>query len=226
MNTSGTKRKRAFPSTTSRSTKPRTAMVRPGYKKYNSIPRSPYSQFNVIKIKRTVEGWWTGASESNLVATTAGLGRGIYFYLAQLSNYTEFTALFDQYKITGIRVQLLPQQNVNQTTSGAITTPTIMTCIDYNSVNIPAQSSDVLEFQNSQVTTYDQKVDRYFRPKIAVASYSGTFASYSSVDTWVDTNSPNVQYYGFRAWIPPVNTTAIAGWRIYVTYYLSFRMIQ
>lgn len=218
----GTKRKRSDDSSGA------TMKKKKSYTKKNKKSNT-YSQTKPYYFKRTMEGWYNPGvgTEANLVASSsAAVTRGLYFRFGDLSNTTDFTGLFDQYKITGIRVKLIPAQNAAPPTISSTTNAVLYIAADYNDYTAPVSSSDVLEFQNVKTYGFNETVDYYFKPKVALAAYSGVFTSYAASNPWIDIGSPNVQHYGLKIYIPGVSANSICGWRILVTWYLAFRMVK
>ena len=150
------------------------------------------------------------------------------FALSDMPNYTEFTGLFDKYKITGIKAVFLPRiTNVNHSdvTSTFTEVPPIYTAIDYDDATIPGSVTDLEQYNTFKVHWEVKPFSLYFKPQIAIAAYSGTFTSYASANNlWIDAASPGVQYYGLK-WASGPYSTANNGnapsWDVTFTYYIS-----
>jgi hypothetical protein len=142
------------------------------------------------------------------------------FSLGQLANATAFTALFDEYKIEEVEVWVYP----NPVSSLAASTQRgqYSTAVDYDDSNTPSTVSTVSDKQNSLTTSVDECHYHKFKPRYAVGTYSGTFASFSSATGWVDCASPNVQHYGFKS---AVSATAggIQFFSLVVRFTIAFR---
>jgi len=171
------------------------------------------------------------------------------FILSDLPSYTEFTALFDRYKINGAKIAFYqPYQNgaatsVTQATTAVTTLPMIRlhTAVDYDDASTPS-SVAVLE----QYTSYKcveltspnirgGKVTRYLKPRLAVSVYGGgVFGNYgNSKAMWIDTSSPSVNFYGIKWAYEPIYSDGVgSAWlqkttiQVSVTLYFSCKDVS
>lgn len=184
-----------------------------------------YSNANIFRFKRknheTVSVTYNGvASESH---------GAFKFTLADLPNYTEFTSLFDKYRISGIRAQFIPRTNVlAQNDLGATLTaqPTILTVVDYDDASAAEDYDALMQYENCRVHNQFRPFTVYFKPQIAIATYSGAFTSYgSSRNMWLDAASTGVEYYALKWATLPYstgnNTTPDPVWDVIFTYYIQ-----
>lgn len=161
--------------------------------------------------------------------------------LSDLPNYTEFTNLFDQYRINSVTLKMYAFSTSSET--GAAVNPALSqtsalvhSIIDYDDAAAPTASDvgiDVFRqfpsYRCRQMVRGDGKPLKYtFRPHAAVSAYgTGAFTSYKNVPFgWVDSNSPGVDGYGWKAIVelPTLNTLAYTFFsKVEVTYNLSFR---
>lgn len=162
---------------------------------------------------------------TNISTSLAGeTDTGYTFQLSDLSNYTEFTALFDQYRFRNVTVHFTPDLR-NAQIGSTCADASVYTAIDRDSgqavtLNEIVQYSDVKK--NDGLSPFKVLVRN---PKYAVAAYSGAFTSYAQASGWVDCSSPSVQHYGLHVVCP----TAVGNsqtYRIFVTYDLEFRHVR
>lgn len=158
---------------------------------------------------------------------------GLNFQLASLPNYTEFTNLFDQYRINGVRVKIIFTKN-ESTTNTSVTTnliPIMGTCIDYDNASAPINVNEVLQYETARVHRMDKPIVRFLRPKVDQALYSGAFTSYGNMRTWIDSDSPTVQHYGLKWYTDGtgggsvLGTTVIGYFTVYVTMYIACKNV-
>lgn len=127
------------------------------------------------------------------------------FTLASLPDSTEFTTLFDQYRLLQVVVRFVPL------TTGPYMSP-LFTVIDYDDSTTPTGIASLLEYMTLETTQSGSFCIRAFNPRFATAAYSGVFTSFAQSRGWVDVASPSVQYYGIK-WGVPANpggtTTAV-----------------
>jgi len=146
--------------------------------------------------------------DGGLVATAAGIPTfgAVVTSLSLLPDFTEFTALYDAYRIVQIRVTFYPISN-NVLPSAA----RLYSVIDYDDGVLLPTTGAAEEYDSCQVSSVDNSVaiQRVYNPRIAQAVYSGAFTSFaqSLTGTWIDTASSTVQYYGLKWALDP--STAI-----------------
>lgn len=162
----------------------------------------------------------SGATESHGAFT---------FKLSDLPAYAEFTALFDKYRIAGIRAQFLPRTNVlAQTdigTSALTAIPPIVTVVDYDDAT-GIDFSSLYQYENAKVHSEFKPFSVYFKPMIAVAAYNGSFTGYgSSRKMWIDAATADVQYYALKwATLPYSSSNSQTNdptWDVIFTYYIE-----
>jgi hypothetical protein len=165
-------------------------------KSYNTVASRPIAmKVNKEQIYRaTLRGEVNGGFTTSNVASTF---YSLAFQLANFSQASEYTSLFDQYKIEQIEVWFEPQ--VSQSTAIS-NVGELFTCVDLDDANIPTTVGQVESKQNSLLTGGMDGHYHKWRPHNAVAMYNGAFTAYGNVlSQWIDAASPNVQHYGFKA---------------------------
>jgi len=137
---------------------------------------------------------------AQLSANTGDTVQAFNFALSGLPNYTEYTALFDQYRILEVIVSFTPFSTVSATTAVGASYPGLIgSWIDYNDASLPANLQEGQQYDSYQKNICTVPFDRVLHPHSAVASYSGTFSSYDNVyGRWHDCASPSIQHYGCK----------------------------
>lgn len=162
--------------------------------------------------------------------------------LSDLPNYTEFTNMFDQYRINSVTIKMFSFATSSE--AGAAVNPQLSqtsalvhSILDFDDATAPTASDagiDVLRqfpsYKVRQLVRADGKPAKYtFRPHAAVSAYgTGAFTSYKNVPFgWVDANSPGVDGYGWKAIVElpslGVGYPYIFYTKAEVTYNISFR---
>jgi len=162
------------------------------------------------------------------VATDGGseVFAAYYHTLNGLPNYTEFTGLFDQYRIVEIGVQCIPAQNVETLAAGGSGfNGNLLTHVDYDDNTPPSSEAEMLQRQNLQSWVWSRPFAFRYAPRIASAVYSGAFTSYANVSPWVDVASPDVRYYGWKLGITPA-VGQIYGLNILTYAVVEFRSVR
>lgn len=167
-------------------------------------------------------------TQSNVFANNA-----LTFRLHDIDQYSNFTSLYDQYKILKIVVYMIPQLN-NDTNTGTGTPYTggsTYVVKDYDDYSALSTASDYRQYANvKQVPNGVMKTRKFsLVPHIARSAYqAGGFTAYSNDrDIWLDCAYPEVQHYGLKMGIDPYsNNTCIQSWEISATYYIAFKNLR
>lgn len=162
--------------------------------------RLGYSQKTVHRFKRSY--YKEGALASDPGSDQFG---GFTYSLNSLPNYTDFTTLFDQYRVDKIRVTFYPRQNVTNGTFPSPTTDTVQSCqvfsvVDLDDGNAPTSLNDVLQYQNLKTTRGLQVHSRTFKPGVEIAqTNNGTLAgSMVKMSPWLDCTVASVWHNGLK----------------------------
>lgn len=151
---------------------------------------------------------------------------GLSFKLSDLPSYTQFTALFDEYRIRAIKVYWLPCFNSNTTAGGQTTVPQLISAIDYDDASTPGSANVINSFDTCRVHgCLDKMYSRTFKPSVALATYTTSFAGYAQrQDQWIDCNSPGTTHYGLKWGMVDANN-ASSTWAhgLRATFYIDFR---
>lgn len=219
----------------------RTAVARRRYRARRAtgvVPRPIKwkSNYGIVKIKRTTYGGnWNQSTVS-----TSGFWRYLTYSLADMNNYAELTSLFDEYKITGLKIDFIPRydsmpgSNTTDVTQPNVTNQTgnyITTYIDPKSAITPsgtftsATFNTFLENCNGQYKMRPglRKFSIYFRPSIP-NDVAGTSTSKQS-PKWLSTNSPSIAHSGVHVFMHDVNFVGSSGqsFDMFVTHYVLCR---
>lgn len=161
----------------------------------------------------------------------AGDGVNATYKLSNLPNYTEFTALFDSYKIDKIKQTFIYSHNMSyqgQTYNGL---PLIGIVRDEDDVTSLSTVADYTQYESFKLKRLDKIFSITTVPHMALATYSGAFTSYTDTKPmWLDCNSSGVEHYGFKWFLekPYANASGqTAGTlRVITKYYLSFKNVR
>ncbi len=163
--------------------------------------------------------------------------QGWAFRLSDLPNVTEYAALFDQYKITGVKFKVMPKASSIANVSNSFTLSgfgQIITCLDFDDVTAPANKDEILQYNNVKVTHPNKQHHRYIKPSMLNTIYRvGLTDAHAVVPCrFIDMAYTDVPTYGLKMWIdaPQVNplggspvTPATVLYDIYATYYFKCR---
>lgn len=128
----------------------------------------------------------------------------VYFTLNGLDNVTDFSGMFDLYRIVGAEVTFRPRVTQSTLADYPNVLPRLYTYIDYDDAVVPTNISIVRQYMSCIETSPGEGIVRTLVPCCALAAYSGTFTSYASrSNQWLDIASSTVQHYGVKFAIEP-----------------------
>lgn len=154
---------------------------------------------------------------------------GTLFYTAQLPNSSEFTSLYDQYRIDYVEMQPIFSNNISNVTTAALTLPIMYVCKDYDDSN-DAGIADIQQYNNHRFFQVQQigsvvKV----KPNVDVAVYqSAVLTGYArGKSMFIDTSSGQVPHYGIKLamepMVVPASTTLIGYFTFNFKYHLTMQ---
>lgn len=153
------------------------------------------------------------------------------FRLSDLPNYTEFTALYDQYKIEKVKLQFFPRFDTTLPSStGAGFTNTLLYNINSeDGTNRMTTEYDALQAMSAKMRVTNDPFTIWVKPKFQVEVASSLSFSAAQPSTgWLDCDNFGVQHVGHE--IGGYQMAAGAGqtneWKCYATYYVAFKDIK
>lgn len=187
----------------------------------------------MIKIKRTTIGgaWAVG---------TAAVGDFWRYYqpnLSQFNNITEFSNLFDQYKVNGIKYTFYPRYDSVDANPGSFTNTTVkmVTVVDPFTGLVPlgvystATLNTLMEQSGAKVRNGLRPVSVYFKPQIEIPTNIGGGVTYTPASkVWINTSSTGVPFRGFHTFVATNNMSTPSGlvYDVYITWYITFKNLK
>lgn len=177
----------------------------------------------------------THSFKRTLQFTPISAPAGVMFYYAyqfqlnQLTNFTEFTNLFDNYRVNKLLLKFVPRSTVNQQTGNAFLGEFI-SVIDYNDVVTPSSSAQLMEMDTHRKTTGFRTHARMWTPSVLTPQYSvggsGSFVSNPRFKQWINSSNPDISHYGFKMSYDNTSNVAPVVWNVFLTAYMSFKNVK
>ncbi len=167
-------------------------------------------------IQRTVE---KTQFQSSLGGATS---MALTFALSDLPNYTEFTALFDQYRIEEVSVRLIPI--VTTCTPASYTDSLLYSVVDFDDATT-ATVTDLQQYENVRVSPPTKEVKYRLVPRLAIAAYGGAFTQYANTQMWLDVGSPSTYHYGLKLACSTAGG-AVQTWKIVCNYRVALKNVR
>lgn len=154
------------------------------------------------------------------------------FALNGVPGYNEWNTLFDEYRISGIKITFKPNANiVDAGSSGG----TFYYLVDRNDAIPPASEQEMLEWQGvrSFLPSVGQFRKIFFKPNVKTALAANSTDSTVALvglkySPWIQLQgvaaSQGIVHYGLK-WLWGASS-APGSMRIYITYYIHFRNVK
>lgn len=151
-----------------------------------------------------------------------------YFKLSNVLQSSDLTALYDRYKITGIKFKIIPLSNV-ASVNGQGLIPTMVYHTDYDDALTPTSDTDVRVKAGAKEVRLDRPRTIFIKPKIADAilgASAGTAYSVPKKAPYINMAYPDVPHYGLKMYFRDVNLSASGSsintcFRFETTYYVA-----
>jgi len=147
----------------------------------------------------------------------------VAFQLNQCSGYSDYTTVFDQYRLRAASITIspnyptLPAPNVN---------PRLYTCFDYDD-NAPITRLTLQQYDSCVIAPPGTGLARALVPRMAIAAYgNGVFTNYANTDPmWVDAVSSGLPHFGVKFVIEAGGTgqTILQVYTVQATCFWEFR---
>lgn len=204
-------------------------------KRTTSVPTTVAPKMSTMRVKRTC---WT-QNYAPSTATTAGFWSYVATNLGNVTNVAEYTALFDSYRINGIKYTLRPRfdnfsgNNTQDATQPGVTNQggcLVHVIKDGDSTLVPSgtyTSATLNSFlENGSVKTYsgNKAINIYFKPKVD-RTFAGVSTAGRTSSPWLSTSQAAIAHNGVHLFFQDVNLTGNFGqsWDLFITYYMEFK---
>lgn len=225
------RRRRTSTTALARSRRPMRTMRRRYTRRVSPLVK--YKINNIHSFKRSVR-LIDGGSTSGATGTYF---RAFVFQLADLPAYTEFTALYDYYKIRAVTINIIWRSSnlsmiETSNNTARIGMPVMYYLVDRDDASTPTDTDQLREYSRAKRFEFDtgKRTCRIFIKCNTIqqgAETSGTAGKQLIFNKWSDCASPTIYHYGLKVGIyvpflagqaPTVNYFDVEA-----TYYLSFK---
>ena len=164
-----------------------------------------------------VGGTWTA---DRGVTTIQQGGAALQFMLSDVTGYTEFTTLFDNYRVTGVELEFVYNSTSTYADPGGApiaSQPMVYYCIDTDDSTAPTNPSALLERDGTKTLALGDGKAHKVRipfPRVANAVYNGAlFTGYGQgrPGQWIDCVNPGIPHYGIKFWFEGMPVTTNPG---------------
>jgi len=182
---------------------------------------------NQLSIARTFfhQTWAFGT------ASTVDFWRYFIHKPADVPNWAEYSAVFDEYRLNAVKVTFRPRYDSVDSAS-SVPMYNVHTIVDPASTVIPSgiygagSLNTLLENSGVRTRSSTKPFSVYYKPKMAIAVFGGATNVDQVRPTYLKTNDTSVDYRGFHMYIQGNNFYTGASnvfFDIFYTYYVTFR---
>lgn len=204
----------------------RRTFKRRAFKKRGIVKRSRKGM-NVHYFKRTqavtiplVQAPWYPISHNNINFNNYTLG--------EINGVSEFTTLFDEYKICGIKHRIVFDKNSTDLGTTSFPIPELFMVNDYNDQSSLTTEGQALQYGNLKIKRLLAPIYKYFRPSQNILS--GTSAVTTQTKSrWNSTAQTDIIHSGFKMSVRnnlAVSPTVYGNITIYTTWYIGCRNVR
>lgn len=158
---------------------------------------------------------------------SAVVNKNYVFKLEDLPGSTDFTSLFQKYRINKILVRVIPKENVFNGAQDAA--PQVVDVVDTTSSAAQTQTSALLQYANCKVRTGMRPWTVKFTPSVLYdvgVTQTTTNISAPKYKQWLSSSNINIPHLGYRLQFSPVGTaTTSLTYQIITSYYMSFKNV-
>lgn len=156
-------------------------------------------------LNTTANGWQLSYQANDTFASTQQFGIAASFRLKDVLTPTDFTDLFDRYKIVKVVLKMMYQSNVSSAYPGSDLLPIINYSFDADDAEVPPNLETVTTkgYCKNRVLNANRPFSWVCKPRIDKQIYNdGITTAYSSERAcWIDCQNPTVQHFAFKAWV-------------------------
>lgn len=163
----------------------------------------------------------------------ANVNKAYSFALSSVSNVTEFSGLFDAYRLNKVFIRAIPLFNTWQAApddESHPSLPQIVDIVDYDDATILATSSDYLEFGTHRIHRGDKEWKRKFTPACAINVFqSATATGYKQAfKQWINLANASIPHYGYKLQLIPQEGTINQHYtvQLWATLYFSCKQLR
>lgn len=161
-------------------------------------------------------------------------GASIVTTLNDLANQTDYTNLYDAFKINYVEYHIMPLGSVQPHSTGLQAASTVvarpqflLSYIDLDDSTTPITIGEMLSSQSFMFSKPDSPHVRKYVPRVAMEVFDGATASYSEPTgpVWIDSAQPQTEHYALKLWVDTAGASANIQneWRIFGHMNVSFK---
>ena len=154
-------------------------------------------------------------------------------YAGVVPNSSDFTNLFDQYRIDSVEMTIISSSTNSSTATPTTGEPVIWLFNDLDDAVAPTSVGQFLEREGLRTISFgDHNVKKHrVYPRITVSAFQGVLPAYAAGGKyqWLDIAYPDIKYFGTKMYYDNsgvANNTVIANVTILFKYNMTFKGVR
>lgn len=190
------------------------------YRRRRIFKRSIKNSTRTHYFKRTKVDEFT-ITNAGFVSIKSDVADAVYnkWQLDQLPEYTEFTTLYDEYKICALKCRFVFDRNSAEVASANAELPQLITVFDQTDTTALANEAEALQYSSFKSVRLNRPITRYFKTRME--------GSTNLIKAgWNGTHYSNAGHYGMKVAVDTISAgggTTLGTLRVYTTFYLGMR---
>lgn len=163
----------------------------------------------------------------NITGSTVDVFGGYSFSLNDVPAVTEFTNLYDQYRLNKVVVKWIPlttETNVGQSTT------LFYSVLDFNDDVAPTTEAEILQYASLRISQGLRTHTRVLTPASLddlTDDTGGTrYAGNPKTKQWISTSAPTAPHYGIKFFRPAQPAAQLVNYKVMIMYYFSCRSVK
>jgi len=154
----------------------------------------------------------------------------LVFTGASINNFSDYAAVFDQYRVLAFEVRFSPRYTAQQYNATDIN-PRLYTVIDYDDAIVPSSRTTFLSYETLIITPPGQGIVRVFQPHCSPAlevTGGGNIAAGNNPSPWIDMAVSYVSLFGMKLCCDAgsASQTNLQVWDIDAVAYVQFKNVR
>lgn len=191
-----------------------------------------YSATNGITVN-TSGLFQKGAPITSTLSSIGGLpayydvGLSQWFQLSDVATPSDFTNLYDRYRITGVKLEITYLDNT-AAVNGLSVFPMLNYAIDYDDNNVPTSEGYMQQKQDvkTKALIANKPIKIFIKNPRAISAIQNTLGTFDAglvTKGYINCDYPTVKHNGMKYWISSIysNSNSQACIRIVPTYYIT-----
>jgi len=147
---------------------------------------------------------------------------------ADINQFSNFAAVFDQYMIEAVEIWINPYGGATVAGYNPGGTPVRWFSVtDYDDANNLSTTAQAMQYQNCMSSSCQQGHYRRLKPHMAVATYGGgVFTQFKNVSaSWIDCASTTAEHYGIKIIVDPTGSNNDVRFEALQRLHVAFRNV-